>query len=198
MDEFLVYARIGFRHIADLAGYDHILFIAALAIPYAPRDWRRLALLVTAFTVGHSLTLALATLRLVSVRPALVETLIPLTIIVTAALALFEQRRADEPRPSTSPLLRYALALGFGLVHGLGFSTYLRALLGAEESIALPLFAFNVGLELGQLLILTIVLGVGALMVSVVLARRRWVQLLAATTGGLAVMLLVQRLRGGP
>lgn len=197
MDEFLVYLRIGFHHIADLAGYDHILFIAALAIPYAPRDWKRLAWLVTAFTVGHSVTLVLATLRLVSVRPSLVETLIPITIIVTATLALIEQRRADDGTPPASPLVRYPFALGFGLIHGLGFSTYLRALLGAEESIALPLFAFNLGLELGQLLILSIVLAVGALLVRAVIARRRWVQLLATATGGLATVLLVQRLRSG-
>ena len=103
MDELRIYLQLGFHHIADLAGYDHILFIAALAIPYAPRDWRRLALLVTAFTVGHSLTLALATLRLVSVRPSLVETLIPLTIVVTAALALVEQRRSGEHAAPASP-----------------------------------------------------------------------------------------------
>lgn len=195
--EFFVYMRLGFHHIADLAGYDHILFIAALAIPYAPRDWRRLAVLVTAFTLGHSLTLALATLRLVSVPSSLVETLIPVTIVITAALALIEQRRADGDAQETSPHMRYALALGFGLIHGLGFSTYLRALLGAEESIGLPLFAFNVGLEIGQLLVLTIVLAVGALIVRVLLSRHRWVQLLATTTGGLALVLLVQRLRSG-
>ena len=197
MDELRVYLQLGFHHIADLAGYDHILFIAALAIPYAPRDWRRLALLVTAFTVGHSLTLALATLRLVSVRPSLVETLIPLTIVVTAALALVEQRRSGEHAAPASPSARYTLALGFGLIHGLGFATYLRALLGAEESIALPLLAFNVGLEIGQLLILSIVLAVGALVVKLVLTRRRWAQLLATATGALALVLLAQRLRGG-
>ena len=89
------------------------------------------------------------------------------------------------------------MALGFGLIHGLGFATYLRALLGAEESIALPLLAFNVGLEIGQLLILSIVLAVGALVVKLVLTRRRWVQLLATATGALALVLLAQRLRGG-
>ncbi len=197
MDEIRVYLQLGFHHIADLAGYDHILFIAALAIPYAPRDWRRLALLVTAFTVGHSITLALATMRLLAVRTSLVETLIPLTIVVTAALALVEQRRADEHAAPASPGARYTLALGFGLIHGLGFATYLRALLGAEERIALPLLAFNVGLEIGQLFVLSIVLAVGTLVVKLVLGRRRWEQLLATATGALASVLLVQRLRGG-
>ena len=86
------------------------------------------------------------------------------------------------------------MALLFGLIHGLGFSTYLRALLGDEESIAGPLFAFNIGLELGQLVILCVVLTIGAALVPAILQRRRWVQILVGVTGGLALMLLVQRL----
>ena len=195
VDEFFIYLRVGFSHIADIASYDHILFIAALAIPYAPRDWRRVALLATAFTVGHSLTLALATLQFVSVPSAVVETLIPCTIVMTAALALFEQRRADMHQPTTSPTTRYALAVGFGFIHGLGFSTYLRALLGTEESLVLPLFAFNIGLEIGQLLILSIVLAIGAVIVQLGLSRRRWMLLLATTIATMALMLLVQRLQ---
>ena len=192
LSEFRIYVELGFRHIADFAGYDHILFVAALAIPFGIRDWRQLAVLVTAFTVGHSLTLALATLRLVSVPSQLVETLIPATILYTALDAYLT---ATPQRPENAVTIkRYGVALLFGLVHGLGFSTYLRALLGSEESITLPLLAFNVGLELGQLVILSIVLAVGALVVPAILQRRRWVQLLVGVTGGLALMLLIQRL----
>ena len=192
LSEFRIYVELGFRHIADFAGYDHILFVAALAIPFGIRDWRQLAVLVTAFTVGHSLTLALATLRLVSVPSQLVETLIPATIFYTALDAYLA---ATPQRPDNAVTIkRYGVALLFGLVHGLGFSTYLRALLGSEESITLPLLAFNVGLELGQLVILSIVLAVGALVVPAILQRRRWVQLLVGVTGGLALMLLIQRL----
>ena len=193
LSEFRIYVELGFRHIADFAGYDHILFVAALAIPFGIRDWRQLAVLVTAFTVGHSLTLALATLRLVSVPSQLVETLIPATILYTALDAYLA---ATPQRPVNAVTMkRYGVALLFGLVHGLGFSTYLRALLGSEESITLPLLAFNVGLELGQLVILSIVLAVGALVVPAILQRRRWIQLLVGVTGGLALMLLIQRLR---
>ena len=191
-DEFRVYFELGFRHIADLAGYDHILFVAALAIPFSIGDWRRLAILVTAFTIGHSLTLALATLRLVSVPTQLVETLIPATILFTALDAYTSATPQRPENPVT--LRRYGAALLFGLIHGLGFSTYLRALLGSEESIAWPLLAFNVGLEIGQLVILSIVLAVGATLVPTIFPRRRWVQLSVAVTGGLALMLLVQRL----
>jgi hypothetical protein len=192
LDALSLYLRLGFHHIADLAGYDHLLFIAALTIPYGRGDWRRLAILVTAFTVGHSITLALATLRLVSVSPTVVELLIPVTILVTAALSWRAGTAGHEHEPVT--VGRYALAAGFGLVHGLGFSTYLRSLLGDEESIVGPLFAFNVGLEVGQLLILAVVLGVGALLVPGILSRRVWVLILVGATGGLALMLLGQRL----
>lgn len=204
LSEFFVYLQLGFRHIADLAGYDHILFIAALAIPYALRDWRALGVLVTAFTLGHSITLALATLGLVRVPSAIVETLIPITIVITAGLALLELRRGTPAiaashgtTTATTPLSRYLIAATFGLIHGLGFSTYLRSLLGGEASIALPLLAFNVGLELGQLLILSVVLAISAVVVTLGVPRRIWMQALAVITGGLALYLLAQRIGVG-
>lgn len=147
---------------------------------------------MTAFTIGHSITLALATLRLVAVSSQLVEALIPATILFTALDAYTSATPQRPENPVT--VKRYGVALQFGLIHGLGFSTYLRALLGDEESIAGPLFAFNIGLEIGQLVILSIVLAIGAVLVPAVLQRRRWVQISVGVTGGLALMLLVQRL----
>jgi hypothetical protein len=157
---FAVYLHLGFDHIVAVGAFDHILFIVALAAGYGVGHWRRLLVLVTAFTVGHSITLALATLRLVSISSALVEILIPLTILATGIFNIFETRTpADHPeRPGRQQRVKYVMALGFGLIHGLGFSTFLRAMLGDEESIALPLFSFNVGLELGQIGILTAIL----------------------------------------
>ncbi len=199
MPEFALYLRLGFSHIADLAGYDHILFVAALAVSYPPRDWRRLALLVTAFTLGHSVTLALATLGWVRISAPLIEALIPATILVTAGLLAWQYRRPAPARPAGAardPIaLRFVLAAGFGLIHGLGFSTFLRTLLGAEESLTLPLLAFNVGLELGQLLILAAVLLLGVIAERVLgLSRRPWVLLVAFVTGGTATKLLLERL----
>ncbi len=191
MSEFWLYLQLGFHHIADLAGYDHLLFVAALAIPYGRRDWQRLAVLVTAFTLGHSITLALATVQLVAVPSVLVETLIPATIVATAALSW----RAGVPGHEEPVTVgRYLMAAVFGLIHGLGFSTYLRALLGEEERITLPLLAFNVGLEFGQLLILAVVLLAGVVLVPRILSRRRWVLVQVGVTGGLALLLLGQRL----
>lgn len=185
---FAVYVHLGFDHIADLRGYDHILFVVALSAGYGLAQWRQLLVLVTAFTVGHSLTLALATLRLVSVSSAWVEFLIPLTIVATGVYTLVETAAAPRPDhpPQRARRVKYAMALLFGLIHGLGFSTFLRALLGEEESIALPLFSFNVGLEVGQIVILAAALAMSA-------AASRWTPLrpgrwTMALSGGAALV----------
>lgn len=157
MSEFSLYLRLGFEHISDLNGYDHILFVIALAAVYPLREWKHLLVLITAFTIGHSITLALATLGVVNFNPDLIETLIPVTIFITAVINIAE-RFAKDPEKALQRdwRMKYALAIGFGLIHGLGFSNFLRAVLGAEESLVLPLFSFNVGLEFGQLVILVI------------------------------------------
>ena len=129
----------------------------ALAAVYPLKEWKHLLVLVTAFTIGHSITLAMSTLGVVNVNADLIETLIPVTIFITAAINISE-RFAKDPEQALQRdwRMKYALAIGFGLIHGLGFSNYLRAILGGEESRVLPLFSFNVGLELGQLVILVI------------------------------------------
>lgn len=195
--EFLVYLRLGLNHIADLRGYDHILFVAALTLAYRPREWRRLLLLVTAFTVGHSLTLALATLDLVRVNSRLVEAGIAATILCSSLVAIGQALRSgDNDAPAErGQQLRYALAAAFGLIHGLGFSTFLRSLLGAEESLLVPLLAFNIGLELGQLLIVLLVLLIGAgaerwLRIS----RRDWVLVAGGGIAAMGASMLLQRI----
>ena len=199
LSEFQVFLRLGFEHIADLRGYDHILFIVALCAGYEPRHWRKLLVLVTAFTVGHSITLALATLRIIHINDALVEFLIPLTIFITGVMnivvsspdagGMVEGRRAR--------LAKYFLALGFGLIHGMGFSNFLRSLLGAEEGIALPLFAFNVGLELGQILIVLTILILTFVVVRLARMRRHdWVLVLSGAAAGVALTLMIERFPG--
>jgi hypothetical protein len=193
VQEFGTYLQLGFGHIADLRAYDHILFVTALTIAYAPNEWRRLGVLVTAFTLGHSLTLALATLRVVTLPTKLVETAIPITIVLTAIAAIIGARhdRAVERAPMTA---RYLLAGAFGLIHGLGFSNYLRALLGGEESIVLPLFGFNLGLEIGQMLIVATVLALGIAAVKVArLERRDWVLIVSGAAAGIATIMTIDR-----
>ena len=195
MSVFQTYLELGFRHICTPRAADHLTFLLALCAPYVLRDWRRVLALVTSVTVGHSLTLALATLGLVVFRPALIEALIPVTIMVTA---LWNLRGAGQLIIRRAPVLAAApnaLALGFGLIHGLGFSNYLRALLGPNSHPVQELLAFNVGVELGQILIVSAILLLGAaLLGSLRVARRDWLLTTSGAALGIATLLLVQLL----
>jgi len=190
MSEFLLYFDLGFDHILDLNGYDHLLFIIALCAIYVSSDWKKLLVLVTAFTIGHSLTLALSTFQLVRFDSKVIEFLIPLTIFITAFLNLF---RKDRPMYERKIKFSYIIALAFGLVHGLGFSNYLRALLGKDADIILQLFAFNVGLEIGQIIIVFIFLAITFVMVDIFgVARRDWKMVISSAIAGIAIMLMLE------
>jgi hypothetical protein len=187
MNQFQLYFTLGYQHILDLNGFDHILFVLALCAIYKPADWKKIIVLITAFTLGHSITLALATLNLVTFNSDVIEFLIPLTILVTC---IFNIAR---PEPLYKNIqLNYLFGLFFGLIHGLGFSNYLRSLLGQEQSIVQPLLAFNVGLEAGQLLIVAVYLGFSALLLKVFPNKKRDITLItSAIVAGMSFMLLI-------
>lgn len=189
MSSFRLYFDLGRDHILDYAnGYDHILFVIALCTLYTSRDWKQVLILITAFTVGHSITLALATLNLIQVRTDWVEFLIPLTIFITAVSNLFKNEDVYSDRKIQ---LNYAFALFFGLIHGLGFSNYLRGILGKNESILTPLFAFNVGLEFGQIIIVVIFLSACFIFVDVFgVSRRDWKLVISSAVAGISLMLM--------
>ena len=193
---FQTYLQLGFYHIFNLRAYDHLVFLLALCAPYVLRDWRRVVALVTSFTVGHSLTLGLATLNVVRYSPALIEKLIPITILLTCLLNLLRTRKVTTRQPLSRPepvvlTLPNLLAATFGLIHGLGFSSYLRALLGRQSRPVLELFAFNVGVEVGQLVIVAIILLLGfVLLRGFGAARRDWVLVVSGATAGIAAVLL--------
>lgn len=195
MDEFLIYLRLGFDHITDPGGYDHILFVVALCAVYTLRQWRQVLVLVTAFTIGHSITLALATLQLIHYKTALIELLIPITILITAITNFFFREpkvRTSKTYQLSSQSGRYGLALTFGLIHGMGFSNYLRSLLGRETSIVKPLLAFNLGLEIGQLFIVGLVLAVTYVILDVVRSSRlRWTLIVSGIVAGMALSLIL-------
>ena len=191
MDEVGMYLHLGFRHIMDWEAWDHILFVLVLTIRYQWTDWKKLLVLITAFTIGHSITLALSTLNWINFPTALVEFLIPVTIVFTAVsnywVKTFDFR-------SKYPLI-YFLALFFGLIHGLGFSTFLKSMLGKEESILAPLFTFNIGLELGQLLIVSIILIISFIFVSVLKVNRlRYVQIGSGIAMAFALSMVFDRI----
>lgn len=146
MSELVLFVRVGFQHITDRAAVDHLLFLVALVAPYRARDWRHLLGVASAFTVGHSLTLALVATGTIGLPTALIEFLIPVTIVAAG----LENLRGAGQRPHGWG--RPVLAAGFGLIHGAGFAGFLGEMVPGD--ISLPLFAFNVGVELGQIAIL--------------------------------------------
>ena len=159
MSDLIAFGTLGFRHIADINAADHLLFLLALSAIYRPRDWRAALLVVSAFTVGHSITLVAAAMGWVTPPTRWIEFLIPVTIVATGMENLLRGERAAS---GSAARVRPLLTLVFGLVHGAGFATYLRSLLG--EAVVVPLFGFNLGVEAGQVVILlTAALGFAAL-----------------------------------
>ncbi|MCF8463340.1 MAG: HupE/UreJ family protein [Flavobacteriales bacterium] len=183
---FPTYFQLGFEHITDLNGYDHMLFLLALCAAYQYFEWKKILVLVTAFTVGHSITLALAVLNIIPVNAAWIEFLIPITIAATAAKNLI----AKQQKTATAT---YFMVLGFGLIHGMGFSNYLRSLLGDE--LLMPLFAFNIGIELGQLLVVGLIFMVQyALIKTISVKQAHWNTVFSIVSGGISLLLAAQRI----
>jgi len=169
MHEFWMYTQIGFNHIANLSGMDHILFVAALCIRYQFSDWKKWLVLITAFTIGHSITLVLSVFNYLDFATNWIEFLIPVTILITAINNMFVKKFSFNTK---FPII-YFFALFFGLIHGLGFSFYLKSLLGIQQNIAPALLAFNLGLEIGQILIVMAILVISFIFVSLLRAPRR-------------------------
>lgn len=191
MGQFWMYFQLGYQHIADLKGIDHILFILALCLRYQFADWRKILVLVTAFTIGHSITLALSVFNIVHYSVKWIEFLIPVTIVITAFSNLFIRKFAFKSR---FPAI-YFFALFFGLVHGLGFSSYLKSLLGTDRSVVVQLLAFNLGLEAGQLLIVLAVLLISFIFVGILkISRREYLLFISGGIFGLAVQMALERI----
>ena len=188
MSDFRIFLELGWDHILQADGLDHKLFVIALASIYQLSDWKKVLILVTAFTIGHSVTLAQATLGLIPFNVELIEFLIPLTIFFTAFSNLFVKEYKIATRKIQT---NYILAMGFGLIHGLGFSNYLRTILGANSDIASRLLAFNLGLEVGQIIIVAIFMVISFIFVDLVgIARRDWRLVISSAVGGVAIYLM--------
>ncbi|SKA07292.1 HupE/UreJ family protein [Sediminibacterium ginsengisoli] len=191
MNDFGLYFKIGYQHIADLRGIDHILFVMALCLRYQFSDWSKILILVTAFTIGHSITLALSVFNIVQYSVRWIEFLIPVTIVITAFSNVFVKKFAYRQK---FPLI-YFFALFFGLIHGLGFSNYLKSLLGKDNNVVMQLLAFNVGLEAGQLLIVLAVLILTFICINIFRCNRR--EYLLYLSGGIfaiALQMAIERI----
>ncbi len=184
MHEFWMYTQIGFNHIANLSGMDHILFVAALCIRYQFSDWKKWLILITAFTIGHSITLVLSVFHYLDFSTNWIEFLIPVTILITSISNMFVKKFSFNTR---FPVI-YFFALFFGLIHGLGFSFYLKSLLGLQQNIAPALLAFNLGLEIGQILIVMAILVISFIFVTLLKAPRR--DFILIVSGGILALSL--------
>ena len=153
MQDFIFYLKLGWEHIISLDALDHQLFVLVLVAAYSYSEWRKILILVTAFTIGHSITLALSTLDVIRISSDWVEFLIPLTILITAFDNILMRNQ-----PKNLMQLNYYLALIFGLIHGMGFANTARMTLAQEQNIFTPLLGFNIGLELGQVVVVTLIL----------------------------------------
>ncbi len=190
MQDFGFYFGLGWEHIISKDALDHQLFIAALAAIYMLNDWKRVLILVTAFTIGHSLTLALSVFDVIRFDSKWVEFLIPCTIVVTALSNLFQKKFTAQ-----SVRINYALALIFGLVHGMGFANSIRFMMAGDQSIGWSLFGFNVGLEAGQIVFVILLLLLSYVVINMMKVNRRdWVIFLSAAVFSLALKMVLERL----
>ena len=163
------YFDFGWHHIIAWDAFDHLLFVLALSAIYVIGNWKQLLVLITAFTIGHSITLALSVFNIIRLNNKWVEFLIPCTIIITAGFNFLEK---DFKLKSLR--LNYFFALFFGLIHGLGFANAIRFMIAGDESLGWSLFGFNVGLEAGQILVVGVILVVSFLIVNTAGLKRKW------------------------
>ncbi|MDH5475450.1 MAG: HupE/UreJ family protein [Cyclobacteriaceae bacterium] len=191
MSTFSVYFQLGFEHIIDVNGYDHILFIVALCAIYRFYDWKKVLILVTAFTIGHSITLALSIFNIISLNTELIEFLIPITIFITAFSNII---RNEKLRSKNKIHINYLFGLFFGLIHGLGFSNFLKSLLGKSSNVVTELLAFNIGLEIGQIIIVFVFLMVTSIITFFFHVKPRdWKLITSSAVAGVAIMLMMEK-----
>ncbi len=190
MSEFALYFELGREHILNIKAYDHLLFLVVLCAVYVLSDWKKVLILVTAFTIGHSISLALAVFDIVRIDSGIIEFLIPLTIALTALANIFIEKQKQF---SIKNKVNYFIALFFGVIHGLGFSYYLKSILSKSDSVMTPLLSFNLGIELGQMIIVVVFLLLSYLFISIFgLNRKIWNLGISSITLCVALILLFE------
>ena len=190
MDDFILYFKMGLNHVLDFAAYDHILFLIVLAVVYSLNQWRKLLWLITLFTIGHSITLALSAYGVLKVRIDIVEFLIPVTIFITGLFNVLRIGKTSTGKEN----INLIFALFFGLIHGLGFSNYFRLMIGKEEDKLFPLLEFALGIEASQIIIVLGILVVGSLLQNLFrVSRRDWVLVTSSIVIGFVIPMMIER-----
>ena len=191
MNDFILYFKMGLNHVLDFNAYDHILFLIVLAVVFSFNQFKKIVWLVTLFTIGHSITLALAAFGILSINMKLVEFLIPVTIFITGTVNVFTAKQAAGGKHSVN----LVLALLFGLIHGLGFSNYFKMMIGRGEDKMLPLLEFSLGIEAAQIIIVVGILLIGAILHNFLKVNKRdWVLVCSSIVIGFAIQMMLNRI----
>lgn len=191
MEQLILYFELGLRHVLDINGYDHVLFLVVLAVPYLFSNWKKILFLVTIFTVGHSVSLILSSYNIVSVNSGLVELIIPVTIAITALFNIFTSGKLNH---NTKISLMFFVTLLFGIIHGLGFSSYFKMIVGNTDYKFIPLLEFALGVEIAQIVVVIVVLLLGTIVQNILnISKRDWVLVVSSITLGLIIPMLLSR-----
>ena len=191
MSEFWIYFQIGLKHVLDIHAYDHVLFLIALAVPFSFADWKRVVLLVTLFTIGHTMALMLSVFEILTIKVNVVELLIPITILITALFNLFTAGKSNKKE---SINLVFFITLFFGIIHGLGFSNYFKSILGGSASSKiLPLSEFALGIEAAQIVVVFVVLVLSYIVQTIFrFSKRDWTLVMSAFVIGVVIPMIVE------
>ena len=191
MSEFWIYFQIGLKHVLDINAYDHVLFLIALAVPFSFNDWKRVILLVTLFTIGHTMALMLSVFGIVTIKVDVVEFLIPITILLTALFNLFTAGKSSKKE---SINLVFFITLFFGIIHGLGFSNYFKSILGGTASSkVLPLSEFALGIEAAQIVVVFVVLILSYIVQTIFrFSKRDWTLVMSAFVIGIVMPMIIE------
>lgn len=188
-ENFWFNVQYGINHVLDIKAYDHVLFLIVLTVPYMFKDWKRVLLLVSIFTLGHTLSLVLATYNIISVKAQMVEFLIPITILVVALFNVFTSGKGAQKEKVG---VLFLSTLFFGLIHGLGFAREFKMLLSDSDNKLILLLEFALGIELAQIIIVFVVLLLGYIMQTIFRFNKRdWIIVISAIVVGLVIPMIL-------
>ena len=191
MSEFWIYFQIGLRHVLDIKAYDHVLFLIALTVPYSCKDWKRVLILISIFTLGHTISLLLSVFGIIMIKAVFVEFLIPITILVTAFFNLFTAGKSS--KKESISIIGF-ITLFFGIIHGLGFSNYFKSILtGSAKEKLIPTLEFALGIEAAQIIVVLIVLILSFAVQTIFrFSKRDWTLVMSSFVIGVVLPMIIE------